>query len=85
MGKGYFKRVIGMCKPWELVYWWILRLLMIGGIILRLVESDELGMYQPMQMAANLVGMFAFEICQMFPEKTYPRKFSAYFPHSTVT
>ena len=52
MGKGYFKRVLSMCKPWELVYWWTLRILMIGGIILRLVEADELGMYQPMQMAA---------------------------------
>ena len=73
MGKGYFKRVLSMCKPWELVYWWTLRILMIGGIILRLVEADELGMYQPMQMAANLLGMFAFEICQAFPAKTFPR------------
>ena len=84
MGKGYFKRVRSMCKTWELVYWWILRLLMIGGIILRLVESDELGMYQPMQMAANLVGMFAFEICQAFPKNTFPRYFSAYFQNITI-
>ena len=84
MGKGYFKRVIGMCKPWELVYWWALRLLMIGGIVLRLVEADELGMYQPMQMAANLLGMFAFEICQAFPAKTFTRYFSAYFQNITI-
>ena len=84
MGKGYFKRVLSMCKPWELVYWWALRLLMIGGIILRLVEADELGMYQPMQMAANLLGMFAFEICQAFPAKTFPRYFSAYFQNITI-
>ena len=84
MGKGYFKRVLGMCKKSELIFWWILRLLMIGGIILRLIESDELGMYQPMQMAANLVGMFAFEICQAFPEKTFPRYFSAYFQNVTI-
>lgn len=84
MGKGYFKRVRSMCKTWELVYWWILRTLMIGGIILRLIESDELGMYQPMQMTANLVGMFAFEICQAFPKNTFPRYFSAYFQNITV-
>ncbi len=84
MGKGYFKRVRSMCKTWELVYWWVLRLLMIGGIILRLVEADELGMYQPMQMMANLVGMFAFEICQAFPKNTFPRYFSAYFQNITV-
>ena len=41
MGKGYFKRVLGMCKTWELVYWWIMRLLMLGGIILRLVDADS--------------------------------------------
>lgn len=84
MGKGYFKRVRSMCKTWELIYWWILRLLMIGGIVLRLIESDELGMYQPMQMAANLLGMFAFEICQAFPKKTFPRYFSAYFQNITI-
>lgn len=84
MIKDYFKRVTNMCKPWQLVYWWILRLLMIGGIILRLFESDSLGMYQPLQMAANLLGMFAFEIFQMFPEKTLFRKFSSNFQNFTI-
>ena len=84
MGKGYFKRVLGMCKTWELVYWWILRLLMLGGIILRLVDADKLGIYQPLQMTANLVGMFAFEICQAFPKNTFPRYFPAYFQNITI-
>ena len=84
MEKGYFKRVLSQCKTWELVYWWILRLLMVGGIILRLVESDELGMYQPMQMAANLLGMFAFEICQAFPKGSFPRYLPAYFQNITI-
>ncbi len=84
MVKEYFKRVVGMCKPWQLVYWWILRLLMIGGIILRLFESDSLGMYQPLQMAANLLGMFAFEIFQMFPKKTFFRNFSSTFQNFTI-
>ncbi len=84
MEKGYFKRVLSQCKKWELVYWWILRLLMVGGIILRLIESDELGMYQPMQMAANLVGMFAFEICQAFPKGSFPRQLPAYFQNITI-
>ena len=84
MVKDYFKRVLGQCKKWELVYWWALRLLMIGGIILRLIESDELGMYQPMQMAANLVGMFAFEICQLFQKGSFPRHLPAYFQNITI-
>ncbi len=82
--KAYFKRVSGMCKKWQLVYWWTLRLLMIGGIILRLFESDKLGLYQPLQMAANLLGMFAFEIFQLFPEKTFFRKFSSGFQNMTI-
>lgn len=82
--KAYFKRVLGMCKKWQLVYWWTLRLLMIGGIILRLIKADSLGFYQPLQMAANLVGMFAFEIFQLFPEKTFFRKFSSGFQNMTI-
>ena len=82
--KEYFKRVISLCKPWQLVYWWILRALMIGGIILRLFESDALGMYQPLQMSANLLGMFAFEIFQAFPKKTFFRNFSSGFQNVSI-
>ena len=82
--KEYLTRVTGMCKKWQLVYWWVLRLLMIGGIILRIFEADDLGFYQPLQMAANLVGMFAFEIFQLFPEKTFFRKFSSGFQNFTI-
>lgn len=84
MVKEYFKRVLGMCKTWELIYWWILRGAMIVGIIMRLIKADDLGIYQPLQMAANLVGMFAFEICQMFPKKTFPRYLPAYFQNITI-
>lgn len=84
MIKDYFKRVVSMCKPWQLVYWWVLRLLMIGGIILRLIEADSLGVYQPLQMAANLLGMFAFEIFQAFPKKTLFRNFSSNFQNFTI-
>lgn len=83
--KSYFKRVLSMCSKGELIYWWILRALMIGGIVYRLINIDpKLGYYQPLQMSANLVGMFAFEICQMFPKKTYPRLFPSYFQNFTI-
>lgn len=84
MIRNYYRRVKDMCKPGQLVYWWVLRLLMVGGIILRLFEADSLGMYQPLQMAANLLGMFAFEIFQVFPEKTLFRKFSSGFQNLTI-
>lgn len=82
--KDYLKRIKNLCRPWQFVYWWILRGLMIGGIILRIFEADSLGMYQPMQMAANLLGMFAFEIFQMFPKKTFFRNFSSGFQNISI-
>ena len=84
MEKSYFKRITSMCKPWELVYWWILRGLMIFGIIYSIVVKSDLGFYQPLQMAANFVGMFAFEICQLFPKNTFPRYLPAYFQNITI-
>ncbi len=82
--KGYIKRVTQNISKLELIYWWILRLLMICGIVYRLVEPDGLGTYQPMQMAANLVGMFAYEICQLFPAKTFPRYFSHKYQNLSI-
>ena len=80
----YIRRVTRDISKVELAYWWILRLLMIGGIFYRLIKPDGLGSYQPMQMAANLVGMFAFEICQLFPEKTFPRYFSHKYQNVSI-
>lgn len=79
MVKDYFKRVYKDVGKLELIYWWVMRLLMIGGIVYRLIKPDGLGVYQPMQMSANLVGMFAYELCQMFPKGTFPRYFSHKF------
>ncbi len=106
LGKGYFKRVLSMTTKAELVFWWILRLIMVGGMIFTLVKyfSGDMGPdgfnpqlkfdtatgvykldpYNALQMAANLVGMFAFEICQCFPEKTFPRYLPAYFQNITI-
>lgn len=102
MGKGYFKRVLGMCSKRQLIFWWILRGLMIGGMIYTAVlflkgtpyveggfnphykfnistGEYELSLYNVLQMGANLVGLFAFEICQCFSEKRFPRYMPPYF------
>ncbi len=81
MVKDYFKRVYKGVSKAELAYWWILRVLMIGGIGYSLFKMDS---YQPAQMAANLVGMFAYEICQMFPKKTFMRRFSHKFQNLSI-
>ncbi|MBQ8183754.1 MAG: hypothetical protein IJ025_07655 [Clostridia bacterium] len=83
MVKDYFKRVYKDVSKAELIYWWSLRLLMIGGIIYSLVK-EGLSSYNPPQMAANLVGMLAYEICQMFPKKTFPRFFSHKFQNLSI-
>ena len=81
--KNYFKRVYKNVSKIELAYWWILRLLMIGGMIYSIFD-ESMDSYQPAQMAANLVGMFSYEICQMFPAKTFPRFFSHKFQNLSI-
>ena len=74
--KNYFNRVFAGCKKWELVYWWIFRALMIFGIFLPLFAdkvtfikiSEEIPMSANMlQMGANTVGMFGWEILYDVP------------------
>lgn len=83
--KNYFQRIFNSCTKGELVFWWILRLLMIYGILKSLIFGDEyLGSSQPLQMAANLVGMFAYEICQMLPKTSRMRYLSPRFQNITA-
>lgn len=83
--KNYFNNIVSECHKWELIYWWILRALMIYGIIESLIFGDEyLGSSQPLQMAANLVGMFAYEICQLFPKNSTLRLLSPRFQNITA-
>lgn len=82
--KNYIKRVTSQCSKVELIYWWVLRTLMIFGIIESLIFGDEyLGSSQPLQMSANLVGMFAFEICQLMPKNSTLRLLSPRFQNIT--
>lgn len=108
--KDYFKRVTSMCTKGQLIFWWTMRLLMIGGVVYTLimylkgdtetcllwacpqmkttvengVAVTTLSTYNCVQMLANMVGLFAFEICQMFPKGTYPRLMPSYFQNITA-
>lgn len=107
MEKKYFRRVLDQCTKAELIYWWTLRLLMVGGMIFTVVRylqgvpfteggfnpsykfniangQYEPSVYNALQMGLNLVGMFAFEICQLFPKKTFVRNMPAYFQNITA-
>ena len=67
--KGYFKRIFFEVKVWELGFWWIVRAAMIFAFIhtafFNAAEGYK-GSNPPIQILANLVGMFAYEIIQLF-------------------
>jgi len=83
--KEYFHNIFTNVKKSELIYWWILRGLMIYALIDTLLHGkDYSGSNPPIQIAANLVGMFAYEIIQFFPKKSKLRFFSPRFQNITA-
>ena len=78
--KDYFRRIFETVPKWELVYWWVLRALMIYGIFDTIINGKDYDGSNPViQMFANLFGMFAYEIIQLFPKKNRLRFFSPHF------
>lgn len=83
--RSYFDTIFRNVKKWELIYWWIMRGLMIYALIDTIVNGrDYNGSNPPIQIAANLVGMFAYEIIQLFPKKSRLRFFSPRFQNITA-
>ena len=93
--KTYFKNILSEVKTSELIYWWILRGLMILAFIDTLAGGPFLhnvlhitaaykGSNPPIQILANLVGMFAYEIIQLFPKNSRFRYFSPRFQNITA-
>ena len=84
--KDYFSRIKSNAKPLEIVWWWIFRCVMIFGILDSLFGFTSFG-GRPMmvkQMAANLVGMFAWEICQATSKKNFMRYLPSYIQDISV-
>lgn len=70
--KNYFSRLMSSAKKSEFIVWWIFRLIMIGAMVSLLFTnppSDLPKTQMALQLFANLVGMFAWEIIQALPEK----------------
>ncbi len=92
--KDCFNRIITSVNKKELIYWWILRGLMIfafidtlgGGKFLHAIGITAAyeGSNPPIQIFANFVGMFAYEIIQFFPKKNRLRFFSPRFQNITA-
>ena len=78
--KEYIKRVRENCTKWEIIVWWVFRGLMIYALIQSLIDvaNGTRDMSDPLQVVANLAGMFAWEIFMMFPEKSMLRHVPSY-------
>lgn len=83
--KNYFNHIFSTVSKIELIYWWILRGLMIFGIIESTINpSTYYGSNQQLQMLANLAGMFAYEIAQMLPDNNRLKLLSPKFQNITA-
>lgn len=83
--KNFINIITKDVKKSELIFWWIMRALMLYGIFDSLIFGDEyLGSNQPLQMFANLVGMFAYEIAQLLPGNNRLKFFSPRFQNITA-
>ena len=83
--KDYFNRILSSVSKWQLIYWWILRALMIFAFLDTAFRGSSYSASNPpIQILANLVGMFAYEIIQFFPEKNRLRYFSSSFQNITI-
>jgi len=83
-----FQTIFRDVKKSELVYWWILRIAMIVAYILTVTGvygQGYKGSNPSIQILANLVGMFAYEIIQLFfPETSKFRLMSPRFQNITA-
>ena len=68
--KEYIGRIRSSCKTWELIYWWILRGLMIYAFIAGFFRVP-FDISDPLQVGANFIAMFAWELFMLFPEKSF--------------
>ena len=76
--KEYFKRISTACSKPTYALWWVFRLLMVYAFIAGFFKKP-FDITDPLQVFANLVCMFLWEIFMMFPEKCALRHISPGF------
>lgn len=83
--KKYFNTIFTQCRKSELIYWWILRGLMIYAFFDTLLGgSGYTASNPPIQILANLVGMFAYEIILLLPGNNRLKLMSPRFQNITA-
>lgn len=75
--KSYFERLRSGSKTWEIVLWWITRLIMIAGAIESFVNADKYEDKIRTMMIGNLFLTFGWEFFQLFPKKSLLRHLPA--------
>ena len=65
----YFSRLKDNCSVKTFVFWWIFRLLMVYAFVVGLLKKP-FDITDPLQVGANLMAMFLWEIFMLFPEKS---------------
>lgn len=75
--KNYFNRLLSNSKPWQICIWWLFRIPLIVAFVMGFFKSP-FDITDPLQVFANLVGMFAWEIFMAFPEKSLFRHVPSY-------
>ena len=83
--RNYFKGILSSVSKPQLIYWWILRGCMIFAMIDTVVNGRDYNGSNPVaQIVANFVGMFAYEIIQLFPKNNRLRLLSPAFQNITA-
>ncbi len=81
--KEYCKRILKNSKPWERCWWAAFRLLMVYAMI-QGFRKEPFDITDPLQVGANLVGMFAWEIFQAMPSRNLFRHMPSFVQDGSV-
>lgn len=81
--KSYLNRLKTIPKKWEIVLWWVMRLIMIAGMIESFVNADKYEDKIRTMMVGNLFLTFGWELFQIFPESRLFRHFTPVFQNFT--
>ena len=76
--KEYFKRLTDNCPKRRFIFWWIFRALMLYAFVAGFFKTP-FDITDPLQVGANFLCMFLWEIFMLLPEKNIFRHISSAF------
>lgn len=85
--KEYLNRLKSEAKTGEIIYWWILRALMIFAFIKGIIGmvKGENDLSDPLQVFANFAAMFTWEVFMLTSEKTFSRHVPSVIQDGLIT